>query len=106
MLEFMAYPRFGDGQNSGRGDNQLVVSCATPMTRIHGEGAMTFVDRASRRIKMNDLLMLLAVVERGSMSKAAQHLNISQSAISKALAGLEDRFGVRVLVRNPQGVEP
>jgi DNA-binding transcriptional LysR family regulator len=67
---------------------------------------MTFIDGTSSRIKMNDLRMLLVVVERGSMSKAARHLNISQSAISKALAGLEHTLGVRLLDRNPQGVEP
>jgi DNA-binding transcriptional LysR family regulator len=40
------------------------------------------------------------------MSKAAAHLNITQSAVSKALIELEHTLGVRLLDRNPQGVEP
>ena len=67
---------------------------------------MAFDDRASRRVKMSDLRMFLAVLERGSMSKAASGLNISQSAVSKALGELEHTLGVRLLDRNPQGVEP
>jgi DNA-binding transcriptional LysR family regulator len=63
-------------------------------------------DRAARRIKMSDLRMLLAVAQWGSMSKAAAHLNITQSAVSKALTELEHTLGVRLLDRNPQGVEP
>jgi DNA-binding transcriptional LysR family regulator len=63
-------------------------------------------DRVMRRIKMGDLRMLLAVAQWGSMSKAAAHLNITQSAVSKALTELEHTLGVRLLDRNPQGVEP
>jgi DNA-binding transcriptional LysR family regulator len=55
---------------------------------------------------MSDLRMLLAVAQWGSMSKAAAHLNITQSAVSKALIELEHTLGVRLLDRNPQGVEP
>jgi DNA-binding transcriptional LysR family regulator len=67
---------------------------------------MAFDDHVSRRIKMSDLRMFLVVVERGSMSKAASVLNISQSAVSKALGELEHTLGVRLLDRNPQGVVP
>src|SRR5262245_1744500 len=63
-------------------------------------------DRVTRRIKMGDLRMLLAAVQWGSMSKAATQLNITQSAVSKALTELEHTLGVRLLDRNPQGVEP
>ena len=66
---------------------------------------MALDDRAGR-IKMSDLRMFLAVAERGSMSKAAGVLNISQSAVSKALRQLEHALGVRLLDRSPQGVEP
>jgi DNA-binding transcriptional LysR family regulator len=37
------------------------------------------------------------VVEAGSFSLAAQQLNIGQSAVSKAVAQLEDKLGVRLL---------
>src|SRR5262249_13308157 len=46
-----------------------------------------------------------AVVQRGGMAKAAAHLNISQPAVSKAIAALEHTLKVRLLDRNPHGVE-
>jgi DNA-binding transcriptional LysR family regulator len=67
---------------------------------------MDLDDRASRRLKMSDLRMLLAVVRWGSMSKAASHLNLTQSAVSKALGALEHTLGVRLLDRTPHGVQP
>src|SRR3954463_1588382 len=67
---------------------------------------MNYDDQVSRRLKMGDLRMLLAVAQWGSMSKAAAHLNISQSAISKAIGALEDTLGVQLFDRTPQGVEP
>lgn len=67
---------------------------------------MDLNDRVMKRLKMSDLRMLLAVAQWGSMSKAAAHLNITQSAVSKALIELEHALGVRLLDRNPQGVEP
>jgi DNA-binding transcriptional LysR family regulator len=63
-------------------------------------------DRALRRIKLSDLRLFHAVVERGGMARAAAHLNISQPAVSKAIAALEQALGVRLLERYPQGVEP
>src|SRR5882762_313420 len=62
--------------------------------------------RIGRRIRLRDLHMLLTVVQGGSMAKAAQHLAVSQPAISKAIADLEHTLGVRLLDRGPQGVEP
>ena len=57
-------------------------------------------------MKLHDLHVLMAVVETGSMGKAAAHLHTSQPAISRSIAGLEYAFGVRLLDRNRQGVEP
>jgi DNA-binding transcriptional LysR family regulator len=68
--------------------------------------AMDLEDRVSRRLKLSDLRMLLTIVQWGSMSKAAVHLNLSQSAVSKALGELEHTLGVRLLDRTPQGIEP
>lgn len=63
-------------------------------------------DRVSQRLRLNELRMLHAVARWGSMSKAAAHLNISQSAISKAIGELERLLGVSLLDRTPVGVEP
>jgi len=50
--------------------------------------------------------ILLAVIQTGSMGKAAATLNMSQPAVSKAVAHLEHTLGVRLLDRSRQGVEP
>jgi DNA-binding transcriptional LysR family regulator len=39
------------------------------------------------------------------MAKAAASLNLSQPAVSKAIAAIEHTLGVRLFDRNPQGVE-
>jgi len=46
------------------------------------------------------------VVDAGSFSAAARHLNIGQPAISKSVAQLEDRLGVKLLVRSTRGLAP
>lgn len=56
---------------------------------------------------MNRLLALEAfvrVVDCGSFSGAAKHLRLGQPAISKAIAELEERAGVRLLLRSTHGV--
>src|SRR6478609_7224160 len=67
---------------------------------------MQMSDRIGRRMKLQDLHVLMAVVQAGSMNKAAALLNTGQSAISRSIAELEHTIGVRLLDRNPQGVEP
>jgi DNA-binding transcriptional LysR family regulator len=44
------------------------------------------------------------VVDTGSFSAAARQLRIGQPAVSKAMAQLEDRLGVRLLLRSPRGL--
>ncbi|HEV2956597.1 MAG TPA: LysR family transcriptional regulator [Xanthobacteraceae bacterium] len=63
-------------------------------------------DHIGRRFKLRELYVLSAVVERGSMAKAAAHLAMSQPAVSEAIAGLEATLKVRLLDRGPRGVEP
>ena len=67
---------------------------------------MRVSDRIGRPIKLQDLHVLMAVVQTGSMNKAAVLLNTGQSAISRSIADLEHTIGVRLLDRNPQGIEP
>jgi len=64
------------------------------------------IERIERRLKLHDLRALLAVVQAGSMGKAAQRLATSQPAISRAIADLEHALGVRLLDRNARGIEP
>jgi DNA-binding transcriptional LysR family regulator len=67
---------------------------------------MSLDDRTLRRLKLSDLRIFHAVVQRRGMAKAATDLNISQPAVSKAIAALERTLGVRLLERHPQGVDP
>src|SRR5260370_38736655 len=67
---------------------------------------MQVSDRIGRRMKLHDLHVLMAVVQAGSMNKADALLNTGQSAISRSIAELEHTVGVRLVDRNPRGVEP
>src|SRR5467141_2991047 len=67
---------------------------------------MQWHDRIGRRLKLRDLHILLAVVRRGSMAKAASELAISQPAVSKAIADMEHTLGLRLLDRSRNGIEP
>jgi DNA-binding transcriptional LysR family regulator len=67
---------------------------------------MQWVDRIGHRIKLRDLHVLIAVVQSGSMTKAAEGLAISVPVVSKAISDLEHALGVRLLDRSARGVEP
>jgi DNA-binding transcriptional LysR family regulator len=62
--------------------------------------------RIGRRLKLRDLHVLSAVVQWGSMAKAASHLAMSQPAVSESIANLEAALRVRLLDRNSRGIEP
>jgi DNA-binding transcriptional LysR family regulator len=66
---------------------------------------MRWNDRIGRRIKLSDLHILVAVAQSGSMAKAASLLAISHPVISRSISTLEHTLGVRLLERNPRGVE-
>src|SRR5580658_10859723 len=46
------------------------------------------------------------VIEAASFSGAAKQLRVGQPAVSKAIAQLEDRLGVRLLLRSTHGLTP
>ncbi len=66
---------------------------------------MPWNDRIGRRIKLSDLHILLAVAQSGSMAKAASQLAVSHPVVSRSISDLEHALGVRLLERNPRGVE-
>lgn len=61
--------------------------------------------RIGRRVRLRDLHILFAVAQQGSMAKAGAHLGMSQSAVSQAIAALENALDVRLLDRMSSGVE-
>jgi len=67
---------------------------------------MPFDARIGRRLRPRDLHILLAILQTGSMAKAASQLAMSQPAVSKAIADMEHLLKVRLLDRSPRGVVP
>jgi DNA-binding transcriptional LysR family regulator len=67
---------------------------------------MQLSDRVGRRVKLQDLHVLMTVVQAGSMAKAAARLNTGQPNISRSISELEHAVGVRLLDRHRRGVEP
>jgi DNA-binding transcriptional LysR family regulator len=68
--------------------------------------AVPWDNRVRRRLKLRDLDILMAVIQAGGMGKAAARLDMSQPAVSKAVADLEHTLGVRLLDRSRHGVTP
>jgi DNA-binding transcriptional LysR family regulator len=67
--------------------------------------AMPWDDKISRRLKLKNLQTLMAVIEAGGIGKAADRLNYSQPAVSKAIASLERVLGKRLFERGRKGIE-
>ena len=58
------------------------------------------------KLKISQLRALVAVADHKNFSEAALHLDLSQSAISHAIANLEDELGVLLLSRGRHGANP
>src|SRR5467141_3002106 len=58
------------------------------------------------RDELSVLSAFLTVAEERSFTRAAQRLGVSTSALSHAMRGLEERFGVRLLARTTRSVAP
>ena len=57
-------------------------------------------------LDLRPLRHFTAIVEVGSLSRAAAHIGIAQPALSHQVAALEAEFGVKLLHRGPRGVTP
>ena len=67
---------------------------------------MRFSQRIERRLKLQDLHILMTVAQAGSMGKAAQVLNTTQPAVSRSISELEHTLRVRLFDRHHRGIEP
>src|SRR6185436_18793213 len=82
-----------------RRSNSLLTLLASLMVKVPD-----WEMRIGRRVRLRDLHALSAVVQSGSMSKAAKELGVTQSAVSQMIADLEAALRVRLLDRSPRGV--
>lgn len=71
-----------------------------------GPAGDTLIRRLPRRLKMSELRVFVAVLEHRSFRKAAAVLHLSQPAVTKAIAGLEQTLGVALFDRASDGVVP
>jgi len=55
---------------------------------------------------LNDLLAFVTVAREGSFTRAAAVLGVTQSAVSQAVRGLEERLRIRLLTRTTRSVAP
>lgn len=62
--------------------------------------------RLASRLRFRHLQLLLALEEGGSLRAAAQALNFTQPALSKALAEIEGAFGLPLFTRTARGLTP
>lgn len=62
--------------------------------------------RLAGRLRFRHLQLLLALEEGGSLRAAAQQLNFTQPALSKALAEVEGAFGLPLFTRTARGLTP
>ncbi len=56
--------------------------------------------------RLQAMATFVRVIETGSFSAAARLMGLGQPAVSKAVAQLEDRLGVRLLLRSTRGLAP
>jgi DNA-binding transcriptional LysR family regulator len=63
-------------------------------------------DHIGRRLRLRDLRVFFAVMQAGSLTKAAAHLHVSHPAVSQVIADLEHSLGVKLFDRSRRGVVP
>src|SRR3954470_4303541 len=59
-----------------------------------------------RRVDLNLLVVFETLMTERHVGRAAQRLNVSQSAVSHALGRLRELFGDPLFARHPKGIVP
>ena len=57
-------------------------------------------------VQFRQLRYFVAIVELGSISRAATVVHVAQPALSQQIADLEEQIGLSLLLRTPRGVRP
>jgi DNA-binding transcriptional LysR family regulator len=58
------------------------------------------------RFDLVDMKLFLAVVEHGSLTRAAQAVNLALASVSERVSGMEDALGAPLVQRTRRGVRP
>lgn len=79
-----------------------------PLPHAHAmpPNANDLIQRLPRHLTMRELRVFVAVLEQRSFRRAAAVLHVTQPAVTKAIAGLEESLGVRLFDRASHGAEP
>jgi DNA-binding transcriptional LysR family regulator len=93
----MFFPPRAIWRRSGYIRNNLAMDSGFSINRAKKETTMTALSGALQ--DLNDLYFFAAVVEHGGFSAAGRALGIPKSRLSKRVAQLEERLGVRLLQR-------
>ncbi|RUU32941.1 LysR family transcriptional regulator, partial [Mesorhizobium sp. Primo-A] len=56
--------------------------------------------------RLQQLALFVRTIETGSFSKAARESGLSQPSVSRAIAALEERLGVKLLLRTTRRITP
>jgi LysR family nitrogen assimilation transcriptional regulator len=56
------------------------------------------------QLSLRQLTYLVAVIDAGSMTRAAERLNVTPTSLSLQMKNLEERIGTRLLLRHSRGV--
>ena len=79
--------------------------CARAHIRQQSAGAKQVAGTRALAFTFNQIRYFMAVAEAHAVSKAAHDLNISQSAVTEAIKGLEADLGVTLFERHARGME-
>ncbi|MGV6874048.1 LysR family transcriptional regulator [Pseudochelatococcus sp. B33] len=69
-----------------------------------GEGNLDMETLGSDRMELRHLRYFVAVARCGTVTAAANHVHISQPALTYQLKQMEEELGVKLLERNPRGI--
>jgi LysR family glycine cleavage system transcriptional activator len=84
-----------------------IGACSGAENRKFGKPVFNFIQVGGCLIRppLHALQGFVATARLGNLSRAAESLHLTISALSHQIRGLEERLGQRLFVRNPRGVE-
>jgi DNA-binding transcriptional LysR family regulator len=84
----------------------MALKLAIPSRREKLDNRIGLIPKEKEMDRLAALDLFVRVVDAGSFSAVARHKNISQPAVSKAVAQLEEWLGVSLLLRSTRNVVP